>query len=335
MGILDRKNAKKERENRKDAAPADDFKALDDLDQGSDGPKYGGEVEAGAHVAGEATPIPPNHPAYPPDEVVEPGKTKAELRANPDYVPEPRRESYAAADEQRVDGLAKNYLAAAVDSAKRVPNPQLSDAFRARLETFRVMLTQLVRQGVKGEARLIASVVAALAIDGPGKIDAVVFLRQLMGQVMWSGSIDIARLRRPVRDRDDRREAPMGMNDMSDHSDAIQGVAGPDTNPNRVMTEDDVYAAVMHVHGLLSAMADTLPDNPDEQQYLRLESGLSFTDEKVDDATQPGGFRYEPIYDLDRAMDIQLVKNEEAMKAKERRNAERRAHQLRALAALN
>ena len=336
MGILNRKNAKQEREQRKDAAPADDFKDMDDL--GSDNPRYGGEVEAGAHVQGESTPIPPNHPAYSPDEVVEPGATRAELRRNAEHealkAAQPEPERYATADPNRVKGLSKTYLAGAIDSLKRTPNLALSDQFRARLETYRVMVTELVRSGVKGEANIVVNVVSALALDGAGKVDAIVFLRQLMGQVLWQSSVQVARLRRPLRERDDQREPPMGMADMSDHSDAIQGMAGPDTNPNRVITEDDVFAAVMDVHGFLSTVADQLPDSDEEREYMRLDAGLSFCDERVDDPAMPNGVRWEPVFDLDKAMDLQLVKNAEALKAKEQRNAERRAAQLRALGKL-
>lgn len=335
MGILNRKNAKEERNKRNDVAPADDFTAMDDLDNQS---RYGGEVEAGAHVQGESTPIPPNHPAFPPDEVVEPGATRAELRRNAEFEalenPKPLARVYEATDPKLAGALAKNYLAQAVDSLKRVPNPALSEGFRARLEMFRTLVTESIRAGIKGEGKVITSCVAALAIDGPGKIDAIVLLRQVMGQVLWTSSIDVARLRRPRPERDEQRPAPYGMENMSDHSDAIQGVVGPDTNPNRAMTEDDVFAAVMEVHGMLSAIADTLPDNPDEQTYLRLDSGLSFMDERIDDATQPGGYRWEPVFDLDKAMDLQLVKNAEALKARELKNAQRRAAQLKALGQL-
>lgn len=311
--------------------PSDDF---EDLDAG-DLTRYGGDVEYGAVAAGETSDIPVTHPAYP-VEVLPPGATRAELRtpADPDFVPPPRHVPEDLSDPNRVNTLAKNYLAAALDSAKRVPNPKLTDGFRARLETFRTLVTQCIRGGVKGEAKIIALVVGALAVDGPGKIDAVVFLRQVMGQVLWTSSIDIARLRRPVKERDEQRDPPLGMRDMSDHADAIGGIAGPDTNPNREMTEADVTAAVIEVHGLLSAMADTLPDSDEEQDFLRLNSGLAYTDERVPDPAMPGGYRYEPVYDLDKAMDMQLVKNAEAIKLKEERNTARRHVQLAALSKL-
>lgn len=333
MGLLSRGNAKDEKNKRKGDAPADDFTALDDLDSTASTVAAVGPAQAA--VADSYTPLPGDHPALAPDEIIPPGVTRAELLKNESYEAEPRPVPESLADPKRVLGLSRNYLGAAVDSLKRVPNPSLTLQFRARLETFRTMVVQLVQNGVKGEPKIIAAVVGALAVDGPGKIDAVVFLRQVMGQVLWLGSADIARMRRPRPERDEQREAPMGMHDMSDHSDAIQGVVGPDTNPNREMTEDDVFGAVMEVHGLLSAMADTLPDNEDEREFLRLDAGLSFCDERIDDATQPGGARWEPVFDLDKAMDIQLVKNAESIKLKEAKNAERRARQLQALAKLH
>lgn len=334
MGILSKNNAKDEKAKRGDAGPADDFKSLDTLDQEGTGLKVGPVGPAQAAVAGSFTPLPGDHPALAPDEIIPPGATRAELVKNESYEPAPRVVPESLADPKRVIGLSKNYLAASIDSLKRVPNPSLTVQFRARLETFREMVVALIHAGVKGEPKIIASVVGALAVDGPGKIDATVFLRQVMGQVLWLGSADIARLRRPRPERDEQRDAPMGMHNMSDHSDTIQGIVGPDTNPNREMTEDDVFGAVMEVHGLLSSMADTLPDNEDERTYLRLDAGLSFCDERVDDPSQPGGARWEPVFELEKAMDIQLVKNAESIKAKEARNAERRAKQLQALAKL-
>lgn len=332
MARLTKDNAKEVRGNREPLGPSDDFRELEDPSFNKPSMAVG---PAQAAVADTYTPIPADHPALPVDEVIPPGVTRAELRKNETYEPEPRRVPEDLSNPKRVDGLAKNYLAAAIDSLKRTPNAGLSMQFRSRLETFRVMVTECVRAGVKGEPAIVAAVLGALAVDGPGKIDGIVFLRQVMGQVLWSGSADVARLRRPKPDRDEQRQAPYGMENMSDHSDAIQGMVGPDTNPNREMTEDDVYAAVASVHGLLNAMADTLPDNVDEQAYLRLESGLNYLDERVPDETMPGGVRWEPVYDLDKAMDIQLVKNEESIKLKETRNAERRSNQLKALARMH
>lgn len=232
------------------------------------------------------------------------------------------------------DKLERNYLAAAIDSLRRVPATGLSEQFRARLLTYRHFIGELTRRGVKGEARLVAAVVSTLAVDGTGKIDAVVFLRQLMGQIMWLGSMDVTRLRRPPRERDSYREPPYGMADMSDHSDAIAGLAGPDTNPTAEMNEIDVFNAVEGLHGFLTAVADTLADNEDERLFLRLESGLSFVDERVPDPAMPGGARWEPVYDLHKAMDLQLVKNQEALVRREQQRAERRTKQLSALANL-
>ncbi len=234
----------------------------------------------------------------------------------------------------KLDPLTRDYLAKGVDSFRRVPNLKLSEGFRARLETFRQLLSECVRRGVKGEVRQIATVVSVLGVDGAGKVDAIVFLRQLMGQVMWAGSIDIAKLRRPKPGRDEQREAPWGMADMSDHADAIQGFVGPDTNPRATMTEDDVYGALAEVNGLLTTIADSLCDTDGDREFLNLHSGLSYLDEPVADPMAPNGVRWEPVYELERAVDIQLVKNNEARQRRERENATRRAGALAKLAEL-
>lgn len=231
-----------------------------------------------------------------------------------------------------LDKLAKGYLSQAVDSLRRVPATALSEQFRGRLLVYRHMIGRLVASGkAKGEAAIVVGVVGALAVDGAGKVDAIVFLRQVMGQIMWSASMDIARLRRPTRDRDETREAPIGMRDMSDHADTIAGIAGPDTNPTAVLDEVDIYSSVESLHGFLSTVADTLADTEDERIYLRLESGLSYADERIDDANFPGGAKWEPVFDLDKAMDLQLVKNQESLKKRELQRADRRALQLKKL----
>lgn len=234
-----------------------------------------------------------------------------------------------------LDRLSKSYLAAAVDSLRRIPATALSEQFRARLLTYRHMIGKLVASGrVKGEAQIIVNLVAALAVDGSGKIDAIVFLRQVMGQVMWSASMDVARLRRPAPERDEKRDAPLGMDNMSDHSDAIAGIAGPDTNPAATLDEVDVYSSVESIHGFLSSVGDTLAENEDERLFLRLESGLSYMDERIDDPNFAGGARWEPVYSLEKAMDLQLVKNQESLVKREAQRAARRAEQLRKLGEL-
>ncbi len=245
---------------------------------------------------------------------------------------EPRPEWAREARTEPLDRLAKNYLALSIESLRRVPATALSEQFRGRLLTYRHMIGRLVASGrVRGESAILVGVVAALAVDGAGKVDAIVFLRQVMGQVLWSASMDITRLRKPPQDRDERRDAPLGMENMSDHSDTIAGIAGPDTNPTAMLTEIDVYSAVESLHGFLSTVADTLADNEDERLYLRLESGLSYCDERIDDPTMPGGARWEPVYDLDVALDLQLLRNQESLKKRELQRADRRALQLKRL----
>lgn len=234
-----------------------------------------------------------------------------------------------------LDKLAKNYLAVAVDSLRRVPATALSEQFRGRLLVYRHMIGRLTQNNrAQGESKIIAGVVTALAVDGAGKIDAIVFLRQVMGQILWSASMDITRLRKPARERDEVRDAPLGMQDMSDHSDAIAGIAGPDTNPLAVLDEVDVYSAVESLHGFLSAIADTLADTEDERLFLRLGAGLSYMDERIEDPNVAGGVRWEPVFDLDIALDLQLVKNQESLKKREAQRGARRASQLKKLAEL-
>jgi len=230
--------------------------------------------------------------------------------------------------------LAKNYLAASLDSLCRIPNSALTEAFRARLNTFREFIGLVKKQGVKGEVPIIAAVVSVLAVDGTGKIDAITMLRQLVGQVIWLGSMDITRINNRERGRDEQRMAPAGMDNMSDHSDAIAGFVSPDTNPTAELTDELVFGAVLEVHGVLSTIADMLPDNEDERIYLRLESGLSYLDERIEDPAMPGGYRYEPVHDIDKAMDIQHVRNAESMRKREIKQAETRTKRLAALANL-
>lgn len=231
-----------------------------------------------------------------------------------------------------IDGLARQYILRGYESLQRTPSPSLSDNYRAQLVHLRNIVNQVHKAGIKGIGRITATVVGVLAIDQRGKIDAVMFLRQLMRQAVWQASVDISRARRAEQQgqrrygEDEERAAPMGMAGMSDHSDAIAGVTG--SSEAVTVNEADASSALVEVNGFLSAFADTICDDENDRLYLGLEDGLAYLD-------KPGiiAGSWVGVFDVDEALDIQLIKNQESMAKRDEQRAARRATQLKALAA--
>lgn len=304
--------------------PKDEF-VEDDINKAF--PGYGGNVELGASTGHVADRV--ERETVTTDDVGEANDDYDDTDPH-DYSSFQRRQF----NPSTLSKLSKNYLAAAIDNFRRIPSASLTETFRAQLLKYRQFLTILTQKGVKGEALLVIGMVQVLATDRMGQIEAVQFLRSLQRQILWNCSVDVARLRKPPKERDEQRDPPLGMRDMSDHSDAIQGVAGPDTNPNSEMTEDDVFSALIDLNGFLSFVADTIPTNVEEREFLKLEHGLAYTDKRVPDPNWPKGERWDPVHNVEEAMDLQLVLNAASMVKRDERNAERRAQQLAQIAKL-
>ena len=252
---------------------------------------------------------------------------------DPDNTPPPAKAEVPLTASAAIDGLAKQYVLKGFESLQRTPSPNLSDAYRAQLLHLRSMVNQVHKAGVRGIGRLTATIVGVLAVDQRGKIDAISFLRQIMRQAVWQASVDIARYRAAEAKgtrrigEDEDRDAPYGMQGMSDHSDAIAGVRG--SSEAVEVNEADAIAALVEVNGFLSAFADTLCDDENDRLYLGLEDGLSYID-------KPGlmAGSWVGVYDVEEAIDIQLVKNQEGLAKRDADRAERRRAQLASLAAV-
>ena len=256
---------------------------------------------------------------------------------NPDAEPAPSTALHIpphTAVATTLDGLARQYALKGLEAFQRTPSPGLSDNFRAQLLHFRELIKEVHNHNVRGLGRIMATMVTVLATDQRGKIDAVSFLRQIMRQTVWQASVDIDRWRRAEAKgtarkfgEDGDRDAPLGMDGMSDHSDAIQGVAG--SSESVLFNEADVMAALIEVNGFLSAFADAICDDQNDRIYLGLESGLQYLD-------KPGliAGSWIGVFDPEEAVDIQLVKNREAMAKRDSERNTRRRTQLAMLGAL-
>jgi len=267
------------------------------------------------------------------DEGTDPGEATAAYAGQGDE-PKPLNIPPHTAAAPTLDGLARQYALKGLEAFQRTPSPNLSDNFRAQLLHFRELIRELHNHKVTGLGRIMATMVGVLAIDQRGKIDAVSFLRQIMRQAVWQASTDIERWRRAEAKgtarrfgEDEDRPAPMGMEGMSDHADAIQGVGG--SSEAVLFNEADCLAALIEVNGWLTAFADAICDDQNDRIYLGLEDGLQYLD-------KPGliAGSWVGVYDPEEAIDLQLVKNREALAKRDADRAQRRRVQLAQLGAL-
>lgn len=249
-------------------------------------------------------------------------------------VPNPSTPDIAAAGKRNIDGLARQYVLKSYESLQRTPAPSLSANYRAQLLHFRDLVGQCHKAGIKSIGKLTATIIAVLAVDQRGKVDAKIFLTQLMRQAVWQASTDVERWRRADEranasrnfGEDDQRDPPMGMAGMSDHADAIQGI--PSSSESVLISEDDALDALTEVNGFLSAFADAICDDENDRIYLGLEDGLPYLD-------KPGQIAgsWVPVHDEGEALDIQLIRNAESMARRDAERAQRRRVQLAQLGA--
>ncbi|NLA69322.1 MAG: hypothetical protein GX856_13980 [Gammaproteobacteria bacterium] len=219
--------------------------------------------------------------------------------------------------------LARNYIMGAVDSATRVPSPNLKNAdFRALLLHWRAVLLASIA-ATKNHASAFTIAVQAIA-SSEGALQAKRLVDNVMGQVLWSAAVDFQRaetrehatagdveatLRERLgayADEEFRRDmegAPVGLDPERDPDNAHQ----PDT--------DEVMDALAEANGWLSAIADLLPADDAERLILGLEGGLPYTQRKeVSDMT--GEATYVPVHDINEALEIQLEKNKASFAAR-------------------
>lgn len=226
---------------------------------------------------------------------------------------------------------ARQLVLKGFESLQRIPSASLSENYRSQLLFFRDIVNNMHKAGVRGLARMMSTSVGLLATDARGKIDALMLLRHLMRQAVWQASVDINRIRTLAKRRgqrpfgeDEVRDAPLGMDGMSDHSDAIAGVRG--SQELIEYTEDDIIDGLTETNGFLSAYADALCDTENDRIYYGLESGLQYIDVP---GLVPGS--WVGVFSASEAIDIQLVKNQESQV---RRDAERTLRRREALLAL-
>jgi hypothetical protein len=227
---------------------------------------------------------------------------------------------------------AKQLVLKGLESLQRIPSASLSENYRSQLLWFRELTDQVHKANIRGETKILATIIGILAVDQRGKIDALSFLRHIMRQSVWQASVDTVRLRNAAKrtsgarpyGEDETRPAPMGMEGMSDHSDAIAGVRG--SSEQVEYDEDTIIDGLTEVNGYLTTFADTLCDSENDRIYFALENGLQYIDVQ---GLVPGS--WVGVFDPVEAIDIQIVKNHESQG---RRDAERTLRRRQALAEL-
>ena len=229
-------------------------------------------------------------------------------------------ERSAPRESSGMDALAKQLIAEAVQSATRMPSPNLKNAgFRATLMHRRQLLILALKTA--DEPTAFCNVVCAIG-QAEGGFEALRFVRDTGRQLLWQTSVHVARARRTQSEVEETSSGYVGDGEPThEDSDAVQAV-----------TEDEALDSFAEAHAWLSNVADLLPVDEDDRIRLGLEDGLEFAQRRVVDGA--GEVHWTRIYDLDEAIEYQLEQNVESMKRKDGAVIAKRKDAFKALAAL-
>lgn len=228
--------------------------------------------------------------------------------------------------EQPLDPLSKSYLNGAIESLTRTPSPNLTNTkFREDLLHWGALTKQALSIAPSHGAALIAVIQHVGSTEGV--LDAVRIIRNVMGQALWQAATDIWRDRNPKSSTattehnlseqdlvyaklDSMLNVPREAQ-LNETGDAAPFGLDPTRDPDYVAppTEAQARASLIQVNAYLGMIADLLPGDDAEREFLQLENGLEFTQRKVDG---PAGGTWLPIHDVDQAIEHQIAKNEES-----------------------
>lgn len=217
---------------------------------------------------------------------------------------------------------AKVYLAGSVARLRRAPSPALSPGFRARLLSFKSLLDHAAKHATPAAAVIDT----ALALAMNAKVDAFIFVRQVMQGVTWQASIDVTKARRiadgrlrdrPVADHREDVQAPWGLGDdwkepIGDVGEAIMGFSDTES----YVDEETALSGLVEVNGFLTTVVDTLFPDEADREYYRLTDGLPYIDVPQE---RGGATIWVPVFDPVQAIEHQIVINAARMKERERR----------------
>lgn len=228
--------------------------------------------------------------------------------------------------------LAKRYLVSGIDNQVKPVPLNLTPAFRARRETYRHLISQARKAG-KTEPEALTLAVNALCV-ADDKLGALILLQQVNDNALFWCSVDVILARRS-REKENagdydssERMSDQGLGDHEqDPGDSIQGVS-PDATERP--SEEDAVHAMIEVNGWLGNVADLLPENDAEREFLRLEQGLRYCDKPPQ---VPGGL-WDPVHEPWEAVEVQIIKNEASAQRRRVRDSEKRAKAYEALTSL-
>lgn len=241
-------------------------------------------------------------------------KTAAVIEDNP---PEPKHEA------PKLHPLARSYVAQGVESVTRLPSPNLkNETFRATLLHWRaVVLASLAVTQNTASAFTVA--VQALA-SSEGALQAKRLIDNVMGQVLWTATVDIDRaiaaesrtsgdVEQDLRERlgayaneelrQDAHSAPWGLD--------------PERDPDAVEppTEDEAIEALECANAWLSMIADLLPVDDNERLYLGLGDGLAYTQRRTTSDID-GTDLWISVHSVSEAIELQREKNKVSFAAR-------------------
>lgn len=237
--------------------------------------------------------------------------------------------------------LAREYVARSVESLTRTPSPNLKSAdFKATLMHWRAVMLQCLG-ATKSPASALVVAVQALA-SNEGTLMAKRLIDNVMGQALWNASVDIDRAdyreNRTAGDvEQSMRERVGAFADEEMRHDANTHPAGldPERDPDYVEppTADEARDALIEVNGWLGMIADLLPADDAEREFLQLTDGLAYTQCKsTSDLT--GEDRWDAVNDVDEAVELQREKNKASFAARTARRIEAQKGTFAAIAKL-
>lgn len=251
------------------------------------------------------------------------------------------RDGEAPVSNEKLSPLAREYVARAVESLTRTPSPNLKSAdFRATLLHWRAVAIQCLG-ATKSPAQALVVAIQAIA-SNEGTLQAKRLVDNVMGQALWNASVDIDRAEyRENRTAGDveqaMRERIGAFADEELRHDSTTHPAGldPERDPDYVEppTMEEAIEALVEVNAWLGMLADLLPADDTERLFLQLEGGLAYTQRKTtSDIT--GEDMYEPVTDVDEAVEIQRQKNKASFAARTARRMEAQKGTFAAIAKL-
>lgn len=259
-----------------------------------------------------------------------------------DAAAEPaERDGETPVSNEKLSPLAREYIARSVESLIRTPSPNLKSAeFRATLLHWRAVTIQCLG-ATKNPAAALCVAVQALA-SNEGTLQAKRMIDNVMGQALWNASVDIDRAEyrenRTAGDVDQAlRERIGAFADEELRHDGNTSPIGldPERDPDRMEppTAEEAREALLEVNAWLGMIADLLPVDDAERAFLQLMDGLAFTQRKTtSDITHEDV--WEPVVDVDEAVEIQREKNKASFAARTARRIEAQKGTFAAIAKL-